>query len=102
MTGLFGLRDGEIEKIAGVLRTEASIREAMVFGSRALGNFKPASDVDIALKGDISHDSVARLSYLLNEETDMPYRFDLVDYSKIRLEKLRDHIDSVGRTIYKI
>jgi len=38
---------------------------------------------------------------ILNEETLMPYNFDVLDYSNISNEELKKHIDNFGVSIYK-
>ena len=77
-----------------------SVESAVVFGSRAKGNYRSGSDVDIALNGPaIRHEDVIEVGYFLNEETLLPYQFDIVAYATIDNEALRDHIDRVGREI---
>ena len=97
----FGLRESDLKSIVKVLSQFDTINEAVLFGSRAKGNYKQGSDVDIALKGDIDIRTVAKVSYLLNQESLMPYRFDIVNYAGIKHQALKDHIDRVGVTIYQ-
>ncbi len=97
----FGLRDSDIESISKFLKEFDNIQEAILFGSRAKGNFAHGSDVDIAIVGDFDFQTLTYLSYLLNEESMMPYKFDIVDYSTIENKELKKHIDRVGRSIYK-
>jgi len=60
------------------------IEKAAIFGSRVKGNYKPGSDVDIAIWGnDISFSTLSRLHAILEEESPMPYFFDIVDYSHL-------------------
>lgn len=97
MTNNFGLLNTDIEKIISIINSEKSIEEALIFGSRAKQNFREGSDVDIALKGSkLTHKVVSQISYLLNEETVMPYHFDVVDRNKITNKSLAEHIDRVG------
>lgn len=54
----FGLWESDLLAIRRVLEKYPEVRQALIFGSRAKGNYKPGSDVDIALKGDrITHQS---------------------------------------------
>jgi len=97
----FGLKPCDLEEIIAILKRYPEITAAIIFGSRAKGNYKPGSDVDIAIKGaDISSASVATLAMILNEDSDMPYYFDLVHYEEITEKALVDHIDRVGRVFY--
>ena len=93
----FGLQDSDIKSIVEILLKNPLINEAYIFGSRAKGNFKKGSDVDIAVKGrDISTDLISKVSYTLNEETLMPYKFDVIDYNSIVNKDSTDHIDRIG------
>lgn len=102
MRNKFGLLDTDMEAIVSVLNRQPKVNEAIIFGSRAKGNFKNGSDVDIALKGkDLDFDTISRISYLLNEETNMPYKFDVLNYHSTDEPTLIDHIDRVGIEFYR-
>jgi predicted nucleotidyltransferase len=97
----FGLLDSELADILRVVSSRSSVEEACIFGSRAKGNFRPGSDVDIALKGkSVDHADAREIAYELNEEGILPYQFDIIDYNGIGNEALREHIDRVGAVIY--
>jgi uncharacterized protein len=101
MTDL-GLRQQDIDLVVSVLSTFPSLSEAIVFGSRAKGNYRMGSDVDIALKGEnLNLDLINAVSFLLNEETTLPYKFDVLNYHSIRNDELLAHINRVGVSIYK-
>ena len=76
-----------------------SIKEALLFGSRALGTHKESSDIDIALKGDITPTLLAHLKEELEDST-LPYFCDILDYERAPQE-LREHIDTHALTLYK-
>ena len=88
----------EIEKVIGGYR---EVKEALLFGSRALGNAKPSSDVDVALKGEIDLRLLAAISDELNETSNLPVFFDLVDYHGIKNRALKEHIDRYGQMLYR-
>lgn len=97
-----GLRQQDIDLVVSVLSTFPSLSEAIVFGSRAKGNYRMGSDVDIALKGEnLNLDPINAVSFLLNEETTLPYKFDVLNYHSIRNDELLAHINRVGVSIYK-
>jgi predicted nucleotidyltransferase len=48
MKNSFGLLDRDMEAIAAVLSQEPRVEKAIIFGSRAKGNFRNGSDVDLA------------------------------------------------------
>lgn len=98
---MFGLRDSDIAGIIATLRDFPDVEEALVFGSRAKGTHRRGSDVDIALIGEhIAFSTVNKISMLLNEESPMPYHFDVVHYNDIENRDLRNHIDRVGKRFF--
>lgn len=101
MKNSFGLLDADMEAIVSVLRREPSVEKALIFGSRAKGNFRNGSDIDLALKGEnLDFNTVSQISYQLNEETAMPYKFDVVNYHSLNEPALIEHIDRAGIEFY--
>lgn len=98
----FGLKEADIKQISAIINSFKEVYQAIIFGSRSMGNYKTGSDVDIALKGEnITHEIVTQIKYQLNEETTMPYFFDVVDYDRLKNEDLKTHIDQFGKVFYK-
>ncbi|MDP4269467.1 MAG: nucleotidyltransferase domain-containing protein [Bacteroidota bacterium] len=98
---MFGLKDSDILAIREILSRYPEVEHAYVFGSRVKGNYRNGSDVDIALKGEtLIYSIVSTISFSLNEETIMPYHFDVLNYHTIRNEQLTEHIDRVGVCFY--
>jgi predicted nucleotidyltransferase len=87
-----GLSEKHMAMIVDVL-AEAGISRALVFGSRAKGNWRDNSDVDIAIFGNAVN--LGALGVEL-DELPTPYKFDVVDYESIGNPALRKHIDRVG------
>ena len=97
-----GLLSRDIDYITQALRQFSEIEVALVFGSRAKGNYARGSDVDLAIKGPgITHATVSRLLFLLNEEYPLPYFFDVVHYEALTNLDLVAHIDRVGEIVYE-
>jgi predicted nucleotidyltransferase len=96
----FGITESDKEEILNILKKFPEVEEAIIFGSRALGNHKPGSDVDLVLKGPVDNIRLT-IKSILNEETLMPYNFDVLDYSNISNEELKKHIDTYGVSIYR-
>lgn len=98
----YGLKDYEIETIINYLANYIEIEEAVIFGSRAAGSYKKTSDVDIALKGkNVTPFTAAELKSKIEDETTLPYFFDVVSYSNLTNIGLINKIDSEGIVIYK-
>jgi len=88
--------EGILQRIKNVLRNDEKVKDIIIFGSRAKGNAKPGSDIDVALIGDnIEFDDLCRLGTKL-DELDLPYKIDIINYDSIKNPELKDHIDRVG------
>ena len=90
---MFGLVASELNTITGILRS-LNVKKCKIFGSRAKGNYKKGSDIDMAIIGD-----ERKISYYLNEESNLPYFFDVINLTKISSDNLIDHIERVGKDI---
>lgn len=96
----FGLSQKSLSEVIGVFRNYMEIDEAKLFGSRAMGNFKNGSDIDIAILGDaISLSVILKLKNDF-EESSLPYFVDIVNYNSISNPELKRHIDQNGITLY--
>ena len=98
---MFGLSTQDIDLLVETLRRYPDIEEAIVFGSRAIGNYKEGSDVDIALKGNLLPETSSKIYVEFNEHLPLPYKFDVIAYSAISHKPLLEHIDTHGKTLYR-
>jgi len=97
----YGLQDRDIQLILETVKTFPEVSQLVLFGSRAKGTYKTASDVDLAIKGtSVTYDTAVRLSDILNEEKPLPYFFDVIHYESITEKRLVEHIDRVGVVLY--
>lgn len=98
----YGLSQADMQQIVQAVQKFPQIECACIFGSRAKGNFKSGSDVDIAISGEeISPEVVTRLGVILNEETPLPYYFDIVHIQSLTDSSLKEHIGRVGQWFYE-
>lgn len=90
-----GLTDSQRSLVLEILSQQKTLN-AYIFGSRAGTNFKPHSDIDIAIEminGDkVSLDLLSKLTFAF-EESDLPFKVDLVDLNSIS-QNFRDRIVS--------
>ena len=99
---MYGLLERDLKFILEAISGYSEIEEVIIFGSRAMGNYKKGSDIDLALKGEkVDQRVVRRLSDELEEEYPLPYFFDIVNYNEIEDKEFKYHIDSVGKIIWK-
>ena len=96
----YGLDATDVEHIKEVFAANPCVQQVILFGSRAIGNYKPGSDIDLALEG-------ASLTFndllSLNDELDKLgtlYTFDLQNINSIKDTSVLDHIRRVGRVLY--
>lgn len=98
---MLGLSETELSTLREVFTKFDAIEEVILFGSRARGTHQKGSDVDLAIKGkNIDLNTLAKLIYTLEEETNLPYFFDVMIYDKISDEALKKTIDKGGERIY--
>lgn len=96
----FGLEQHIIDKLVAVFEQHSKVDKALVFGSRAKGNYRPDSDIDIAIKGqDLSTDDIIAMSVAFEEKV-INHKIDLINYHSIKEPDLKDHIDRVGIELY--
>jgi len=98
---VFGLKKSEIEGLKSIFKKKKDIQSVILFGSRAKGNYKSGSDIDLAIVADNF-----TLSELLDLQVNidklyLPYKVDLVDLSKTKNQDLKNHIKRVGIDFYK-
>ena len=99
--GKFGLLYSDIAFISNVFLNYTAIDEVVIFGSRAKGNYKNGSDVDLAIKSQtIGNEELNAIDDALNENSNLPYKFDIVHYEKIQTPELKEHIDRVGKSLF--
>jgi predicted nucleotidyltransferase len=97
----YGIRDSIWENIVSVFSKHSKIKKIILYGSRAKGNYKNGSDIDLTLVGD--NINVQDLHKILVELDDLclPYSFDLSIFEKIENIDLIEHIKKIGTTIYE-
>jgi predicted nucleotidyltransferase len=97
----YGLKQRDIDFLLAAFGQFPEIEQVLIFGSRAKGNSKAGSDIDLAVKGaNVTDTTITRLRATLNN-LPLPYFFDLVDYKTIQNQDLLNHINRVGEVVYK-
>ena len=98
---MFGLKDSHINSIQSVFKKYNCIDKAILYGSRAKGNYRNGSDIDLSLIGD--NLDLTTLLKIENELDDLllPHKIDLSIFHKIENTNLIEHIKRVGIVFYK-
>ncbi|GHV25494.1 hypothetical protein FACS189498_3770 [Spirochaetia bacterium] len=96
----YGLKDETIEKIRAVFDSHQDVEQAILYGSRAKGNYKPYSDIDLTLKGNLD---LSKKWQIENELDDLllPYKVDMSIFSQIDNPDVVSHIARVGQIFYE-
>ncbi|PCJ55920.1 MAG: nucleotidyltransferase [Candidatus Hydrogenedentota bacterium] len=95
-----GLTSHNLEVIGGILGTLApKITQVDLFGSRSTGNYRPNSDVDILLHGNLNQEEIDRL-WTLFHESNLPLSVDITSYELTHYAPLKAHMDRVRKTLF--
>ena len=96
-----GLTKEDIDRIRAVFANYKPVEKALLYGSRAMGNHQPASDIDIALVGHGIDLSLQTSIAFDLDDLMLPYKFDVSVYERITNAALIDHINRVGKELYQ-
>lgn len=97
----FGLTDKTIATIRQILVEFPAVEKAILYGSRAKGNYKQGSDIDLTLVGErLDLNELGKIAGQL-DESPIPYQVDLSILDQLNHAGLREHIDRVGVVFYE-
>lgn len=100
---MYGLKQRDIEALKKHLVNIAGIEKAWLFGSRAMGNYKQGSDIDIAIAGqEINRSDILQAIDAINEEEPIPFFTEIIDFNTIDNPKLKEHILQQGQLLLDI
>ena len=99
---MFGLEANTIREIKKVINQVPGIEKVILYGSRAKGNYKMGSDIDISLVGEsLTWDNSVYPLMKKLEELYIPYKFDISIFKDLDNKDLIDHISRVGKILYQ-
>ena len=91
-----GIRKEVIEEIRNFAR-KYQVKKVILFGSRARGDYKRTSDIDIAVSGG----NFAEFALDVEEETSTLLEFDIVNLDREMQDELREAIEREGKLLYE-
>ena len=96
----FGLKAEVFEAICKIFLNHPEVEKVVIYGSRAKGNYKPASDIDLCLQ--VANLDLTILNKIFWELDDLllPYTFDLSVYHQLNSQDLLEHIQRIGVLFY--
>jgi len=93
----FGLKKSTLNKLCSVFKSHDTIESMILYGSRAKGNYKVGSDIDLTIKGGL----LPFFEFLQIEdqidELYLPYMVDLSQYKQLTNSDLIEHIEHIDR-----
>ena len=95
----YGLSDRDMSVIQRIFSKYPEVQRVNIFGSRALGNFRSGSDIDLAILDDNVSAKVIRSIIAEFEDSNLPYRVDVLHYPSLQHQELREHIMRVGKLL---
>ena len=94
-----GLSVGLLDSLNSIFSNYPSVKQVKLYGSRAKGNFRHGSDIDLTFIGHITHDELMDIDELIDDLL-TPYTYDLSILTDIDNHELLKHIERVGLVIY--
>lgn len=97
----YGLSARTIDQICAVLAQYPAVDRAVLYGSRAKGNYKPGSDIDLTLFGvGLTPGLCATIAEALDDLL-LPYTIDLSVFAELKHPELEAHIQRVGLVFFE-
>lgn len=97
---MFGIYPKNYQEIQRIIENCLSIDEVIIYGSRAKGNYREGSDIDITILGEPNKYDMNKLWHDLDDSY-IPYKFDISIYKDLKSDSLKEQIQRVGKTFYK-
>jgi predicted nucleotidyltransferase len=92
----YGLNERDSQVIFEIFNKYSEVKDVILFGSRAKGNFHSGSDIDFAVRGRVSAKIMRQIKSDF-EDSSLPYNVDIVDMESLKNNALKEHINRVGK-----
>jgi len=98
----YGLRQKDMEFLLNAFAELPEIEKVVVYGSRARGDYRNGSDLDLAIFGsEVSSSTILRLSSQLNGESPLLIKYDVLSINTLTNENLLNQITIEGKIMYE-
>lgn len=91
-----GIKEIVLDEIRNYAK-EFNIKKVILFGSRARGDYKAKSDIDLAVSGE----NISAFSIMVDEKTSTLLKFDIVNLDASVQQELLQSIAEEGVVIYE-
>ncbi|MDR2434101.1 MAG: nucleotidyltransferase domain-containing protein [Treponema sp.] len=98
----YGLSEKTLATLNSIFNRYPGIQQVVLYGSRAKGTYRNGSDIDLTLKTDAGF-SCTDLLHVAGDfdDSDMPYLVDVSIYHRLSNSGLKEHIDRVGKVLFR-
>ena len=97
-----GLSESVLGDIIRRLSACLQVEKVILFGSRATGEYKEVSDIDLAVMGSsLTGTDTALLRDTLQHQVSTPLKIDLLHLEKVQKPPLLEQIEKKGIVIYE-
>ena len=92
--------DSDLNAIINVVASVDNVQRAVVYGSRAKGNYRPNSDIDIMLFGDsLTFSDIATVADRLDDLL-LPWQIDITARNRVFNSDFIEQVDRYGKVIF--
>ena len=96
----FGISSKDAEILNSVFKKFPQVKQVILYGSRAKGNFRENSDVDLVIaNSEIDRYSIGKILSEI-DDSNFPYLVDIQVLNTIKNKELLDDIDRVGKILF--
>jgi uncharacterized protein len=98
----YGLSVQAVRTLTDIFAAQPKVHRALIYGSRAKGNFREGSDIDLVLDcPDLSFSEKLALDRAISN-SNIPYLVDLSVLHELKSPELLEHIGRVGQVFYSL
>ncbi len=96
----FGLPDEVLPHLLAILSSNPKVKRVTLYGSRAKGNWRSGSDIDLCIDGDgLSLRELDEIDARI-DDLPLPWKVDITVLQRIDNPDLIAHIERVGERLY--
>ena len=100
---MYGIPEKSYRLILNSFKDFEQIEKVAIYGSRAMGNYKKGSDIDLVVYGkSLNQNLLLKLKTKLEQELPIPFYFDITHFESLPENDLKEHIDNHSKIIYPI
>ena len=96
----FGIEEAILDDVRQVLAEYSNAEKAVIFGSRATGEFSNASDIDIAVFAPFMDEEVFAQLWFDLDNLPIVFKMDIIHFDTLANETMKEKILQEGKIFY--